>query len=61
MHQSRCRLRLAQKFLDKYFVCPVIALEYFDRNESVQLMVFSLIDIRHSAGTDAAQYLIPFP
>ena len=59
MHQPGRRLSFAYELLDKYLVVAVITFQYLYRNIPVQLMVFSFIHVRHAAGTDTAQYLIP--
>ena len=59
MRKSRNRLSFTSELLDKARVCRIFRFKDFYCDISVQSMAECFINIRHSAGTDLVDYLIP--
>ena len=55
------RLRLSSELGNKSAVLTEFTLHDFDSHEPVQLMVFGLIDIGHTARSDTANNFVTFP
>ena len=60
MGESCRRLGFHPEFGDKGLIFPELLLQHLHRHKTVQLVVFCLIDISHSARTDPSDDLISF-
>ena len=58
MSQPCCSLSLLLKFADEILILHEFILQHLYRHKAVQLMILSLEDLRHAAGSDFFQNLI---
>ena len=58
MSKPGCCLSFLLEFLDKGCVFPKFRFQHFYCNKAVEFMIFRLVYIRHSAGSDLTQYFV---